>query len=60
MYILFTFRNVMYLDFAMFNNNLFILSHLFKVRHLLKIVNCHCVYVIVKSKVFKVFDKVVS
>ena len=43
---LFAFWNVIYLDFAMFNNyNLFILSHSFikMFFYLLKILNCHCV-----------------
>ena len=57
---LFAFWNVIYLDFGMFNYNLFILSHSFIFKSLLFIKDSKLLLCMLSIKVFKVLDKVVS
>ena len=57
---LFVLWNVIYLDFAMFNDNLFILSHSFIFKSSLFIKDSKLSFCMLSLKVFKVLDKVVS
>ena len=57
---LFVFLNVIYLDFAMFNYNLFILSHSVIFKSVLFIKDYKLSLCMLSFKVFKVIDKIVS